>query len=208
MDTIGTAVRILTETEKALAALASEAAKRSDYDAAAFLIEVAREIAELGTTTSGRTAPATAKQQSSELESLRNGAHPGHGRALGPKTKRGTKSEYPRFLREGENLVKIGWSPSDKSEYEHKCPKKVLALLASAISKAGAHGKRFTMEVMLPLTDPDTGAKVPDYQTYLCLAWLRLLGFVIQHGRQGYSLATKAPIESLFETHWANLPTR
>jgi hypothetical protein len=120
------------------------------------------------------------------------------------------KNKYPAFLRQGDDLVKIGWSPSEKTEYEHKSPKRVLPLLASAIAKTGANGRRFTMDRIIPLLDPDPahGRRIPDYQVYLCLAWFRDLGFVIQHGRQGYSLASKAPMEPLLEAHWANLPVR
>ena len=105
-------------------------------------------------------------------------------------------------------MVKIGWSPSEKAEYEHKCPKKVLSLLGSALAKAGASGKRVAMNRVIPLLDPADSKRIPDYQVYLCLAWLRELGFVIQHGRQGYSLASKAPIGPAIETSWADLPVR
>ena len=64
------------------------------------------------------------------------------------------------------------------------------------------------MDKVLPLKDPVTGSAFPDYQSYLCLAWLKCGGLVIQHGRQGYSLPKGIELDKSIETHWANLPTR
>jgi len=114
--------------------------------------------------------------------------------------------QYPRFVREGDNLVKIGWSKSQKAEYEHKSPKRVLAVLCDSLT--GANGKRIMMDKVLPLKDPVTGSAFPDYQSYVCLAWLRSAGLVIQHGRQGYSLPKGIEFEKSVEALWANLPTR
>jgi hypothetical protein len=40
--------------------------------------------------------------------------------------------QYPSFVREGDNLVKIGWSKTQKAEYEHKSPKRLLAVLCES----------------------------------------------------------------------------
>ena len=64
------------------------------------------------------------------------------------------------------------------------------------------------MGKVLPLKDAANGSVFPDYQSYLCLAWLRSGGLVIQHGRQGYSLPKGIELDKSIETHWVNLPTR
>lgn len=208
MDTIQRTIVILNSAEKALATLATDAAKAGDYDAAGSLIELARVVNGLGASARQRMdlsraeRPAEAPARADETPMLPEVTRAPQPRG-GPK-----KGTYPIFLREGDNLVKVGWSPSDKTEYEHKSPKKVLPHLAAAITKAGANGKRFSMARVLPLVDPVDGAAVPDYQAYLCLAWFRALGFLVQHGRKGYSLASKAPVGPLIETHWASLPSR
>ncbi len=202
MDTLQRTTETLTSAERALATLASEAAKESNYEAASCLLDLAREVRGLSAKAQLRLGESS--DESADVSS-RNGpvasAHPS-------KTRRSKKSVYPQFLRQGETLVKIAWSPSEKAEYEHKSPKKVVVLLAAAIGKAGANGRRFAMDRVIPLIDPADGSRIPDYQVYLCLAWFRELGFVIQHGRQGYSLASKAPIEPVIETHWAALSSR
>jgi len=203
METIEAVLRLLEEAEKGLAALASEVTKRGDYETAGFVIDLARTL-------SGLASRARDKRNVSETEGpeLRTEAQKYQsGQPAGTRL-RPKKAEYPRFIRDNDNLVKVGWSRSEKTEYEHRSPKKTIAIVATALAKAGANGRRFTVDQILPLLDPDDGNRVPDYRVYLCLAWLRSLRLVVQHGRQGYSLASKAPIDALFETHWESLPKR
>ena len=207
MDTLQRTIKILTDSEAALATLAGEAAREASYDAAACLIDLAKDVADLASKARAHLDPAA-----------RASGQPAQCLHITPPTIRATthspiksqpkKADYPKFLREGSNLVKLGWSPSEKSEYEHKSPKRIIPLLVAEISKTGSNGRRFSMDKVLPLVDPTDSSRVPDYQVYLCLAWLKTLGFLTQHGRQGYSLTTRAPIEPLIETHWAALSTR
>jgi hypothetical protein len=112
---------------------------------------------------------------------------------------------YPTFFRAGDTLVKVGWSKKTKSEYEHKAPKAALDALVKALTDAGRRGRLFTMDSLIPLIDPSTGASIPDYQAYLGLGWLKNESLVVQHGRQGYTLdAGKSLIESA-EERWHNL---
>ena len=123
-----------------------------------------------------------------------------------PIRSRNKLGQYPKFVREGDNLVKIGWSKSQRAEYEHKSPKRLLAVLCESLTSA--NGKRIMMDKVLPLKDPVTGSAFPDYQSYVCLAWLKSGGLVTQHGRQGYSLPKGIELEKSVETHWANLLSR
>jgi hypothetical protein len=200
---------VLVGAEKALAALASEAATATDYDAASCLIELAREVNALATKARGRLGGVPYDSASASAPSDSQAWTYGAA-AIARSQPRGKpkKDEYPRFLREGEGLIKIGWSPSSRGEYEQKTPRKIIDLLAGTITKAGTNGRRFTMDRLLPLVDPDDGSRVPDYQAYIALAWLRQRGLVEQHGRQGYSLVGKDPLESSVNMCWAKLPTR
>jgi hypothetical protein len=190
-----------------MATLAGEAAKEASYDAAACLIDLAKDVADLASKARAHLDPA-ARASGQPAQNVQNTATTLKTTSPSPIKSRPKRGEYPKFLREGDNLVKLGWSPSEKAEYEHKSPKKIIPLLIAAISKMGSNGRRFSMDKVLPLADLTEGSRVPDYQVYLCLAWLKTLGFLTQHGRQGYSLTTRAPIEPLIETHWAALPPR
>lgn len=202
MDIIQRTDKLLTETERALVALANEAGATRDYVRASSLIELARRIQQLSQEFVRSDRPHVTPAIPAGGTT---GAEPVSGM---PKSARARNKlgQYPRFLREGENLVKVGWSKSAKAEYEHKSPKGVLAVLTAALTSA--NGRRVAMDKVLPLKDPATGSSFPDYQSYVCLAWLRSVGLVIQHGRQGYSLPKGAELEKSVESHWNALPTR
>src|SRR5713101_7456170 len=96
---------ILADAEKALAALASEAAKDHDYDAANCLIELAREMGSLATKSRLRLEPPVVEMAPTSAPA----AGPVAAAPSRPE-RRGEprKSDYPRFFREGDNLIKIG----------------------------------------------------------------------------------------------------
>jgi hypothetical protein len=118
------------------------------------------------------------------------------------------KSEYPKFVREGDSLVKIGWSKREGKPYEHRAPRGVLRALVQALARVGSGGERFTVEGILPLKDAADNSDIPDYQAYLTLAWLRSTGLITQHGRQGYSLPNAEELERQSEQLWGNLTAR
>ena len=105
-------------------------------------------------------------------------------------------------------MVKIGWSKREKAPYEHKAPKRALELLLDALLRLGQQGQRFTTDEILPLQDPEDGTELPSYQVYLCLAWMRFVQLVDQHGRQGYSLLLPEQLKSLGEDRWNKLEQR
>lgn len=122
------------------------------------------------------------------------------------KASRHSSKTYPMFFGERDNLVKVGWSKKAREEYEHKAPKRTVFALTAALAEAGRNGRRFTMESVMPIKEPDSETAVPDYQAYLALAWLRALGLVVQHGRQGYTLTNVGLQGELLEHHWSGLP--
>jgi hypothetical protein len=193
---------LLAETERTLVGLANEAGAARDYDQAASLIELARKIKQLGEQFRGAASKvADAPNPLDELMKLDSA-----GEIKVPIRSHNKLGQYPKFVREGDSLVKIGWSKSQRAEYEHKSPKRLLAVLRDSLTSA--NGKRIMMHRVLPLKDPVTGSAFPDYQSYLCLAWLKSAGLVIQHGRQGYSLPKGIELEKSVEALWANLLTR
>jgi hypothetical protein len=193
---------LLTETERTLVGLANEAGAARDYDQAASLIELARKIKQLGE--QFRATASKVAEAAKPLDTLME-LHAGAESKV-PIRSRNKLGQYPRFVREGDNLVKIGWSKSQRAEYEHKSPKRLLAALCAALT--GAKGKRITMDGVLPLKDPIDGSAFSDYQSYVCLAWLKSAGLVTQHGRQGYSLPKGIELEKSVETLWTNLLSR
>lgn len=175
---------ILRTAEEALAELAAEAGKRRMYTDAAALLEAARRVQQIGESTflkSGDNADAAPGNTVSGPVPVATRGTPAIARKL-------RKPDYPKFFREGDTLVKVGWSKSERDEYEHKSPKRVVDALIAQLVRVAEPGRRFVMDKVLPLRDPDSGAELPTYQPYLALAFLRHAGLVEQHGRSGYSI--------------------
>lgn len=188
--------QLVRDCENALRGLVAEAASAGNYEAVLRLTCWARELATL----INPRVPA--------VESTRHAA--ASGKTKGSQVSKGPKrkpiSEYPRFFRRGNALFKIGWSKREKSEYQHKSSLAVLQTVAGALAKAGVDGRIFTTESFMPLhATGDDDSVIPDYQVYVCLAFLRHLGMVEQHGRQGYSLPDVADLNHAVEAAWQGL---
>ena len=215
------AIKILRQCEAELKELLREAASSGDYDCLLRATEWAKQVSTIVGQTS--TPPAKASgPSSSAAESGAASPNPPPGkskdhvathsparakpkrRASAKKRKR-TKKAYPKFARLGDELVKIGWSRKDKREYQHKSPYVVAELLASRFAQLSPGGDLVTTDALFPLIEPD-GTEVPSYQAYLCLAWLRHIGLVLQDGRRGYCVPDAAQLRAALAKGWKELP--
>ncbi len=178
-------VAILGDAERGIVKLAAEAGNARAYADAAALLDAARRIQQIGEQTlaeSGGRDEGAATITDSPAGNQQTSHRP-------VAAKKPRKPDYPQFFRSGDSLVKVGWSKSERAEYEHKCPKRVLDVLVSECTRVAGPGKRFVMDKLLPLRDPASGTELPGYQAYVALAFLRHAGLVEQHGRSGYSIA-------------------
>jgi hypothetical protein len=98
------------------------------------------------------------------------------------------KQDYPRFERAGDTLVKIGWSKKGREEYVHKAPKTGVDAVTRRVMDVGKDGHVFVTDDLLPVKLNGGRDELPGYQAYVCLAWLRNIGAIQQHGREGYSV--------------------
>ena len=123
--------------------------------------------------------------------------------AVGLKGRRQMNNHaYPKFARDGDRLVKVGWSKKAKAEYEHKASHSTVLAVAETLRKLEA--KEFSMEDLLPISE-SSGEKIPSYQAYLVLAWLCSLGTVRKEGRGGY-VPVKAGLDpASIAAHWDQL---
>jgi hypothetical protein len=122
------------------------------------------------------------------------------------QTKRPGKRDYPKFLRRGDDLVKVGWSRRGKAEYEHKAPKAVVTLVAQAIAKVGLNGELTPTEKLVSAIASEGAMEVPEYQVYVVLAWLRRLDLVTKRGRQGYTVSKPNEVIANVGLSWDRLP--
>ena len=221
---------IISNAEEELRRLLGRAAESGDYDSIIVLTEWARRLRDVlesrakepGCHPTAERVPSPGNGDGGGIASdllppePRNGSTGPRGtpvrrkkRAAGLKRRSSSRpSDYPKFLRDGENLVKIGWSKSEKAPYEHRAARRVLGYLVGALQRMGRDRRRFTMDDVLPLKDPEDGTEIPTYQVYLCLAWLRAEKLIVQHGRQGYTLPDPADLHRLCEERIQALPRR
>jgi hypothetical protein len=187
------AAEAIMVAEKAIASLVADAGQDRQWDEAALYIDLGRRLNALVESLSDRPPAAAAMTAAASVATV----------------KPAKKAAYPQFYREGDSLVKVAWSKSQRGEYEHKSPYKVVPALVDALLKAGAKGQRFTMDKLLPLRDSDAPhSPWPDYQPYLCLAWLRHEGLVKQHGRSGYSIPKTMNLAQAAMERWNQMTAR
>ena len=179
------AATILDRAERALAGLAAEAATGRDYAEVARLARLAgavRALRESGTATAADDAAAPV-----EPKSMATGPPP--RAATAPEVKR---RPYPKFLRDGDTLVKVGWSRRESAEYEHRSPVAALLRVSAAIERLAGAAGRFTTDDLMPALDAGRDP-LPSYQSYLCLAFLREAGLAGRDGRSRYRAAPGLP---------------
>lgn len=200
MNRIESGRQILRDAERSLQALLASAATEGDYSAVPSLMDWARQLGKLASELGPPASKRTPDQRLAGSAASRKSKKP-------QKRRKPKGGGYPRFIRDEDCLVKIGWSKTGGEEYEHKADKDAVDAVVASIARAGRRGKRFSMETLLPCKKAD-GTVIPDYQSYLTLAWLRSSGLVSQHGRLGYTLPEAEGLQSAVEDCWVRLAGR
>lgn len=195
------AAAILRDAETGLRQLAAEGASAGDY---AGIIKVAAWAKAVSDLVKSSAPEASAKPSTVQRVAATAAKPKGVTRRTTPQTE--DRKEYPRFFRYGEQLIRVAWSKREKKEYQHKAPHSALQALATALAEAGKDGRVFSTDQVLPIRDPADGSEIPNYQSYVCIAWLKQTGLVDQHGRQGYSVPRLAEFKDAVESIWRTLP--
>jgi len=210
MSIVSKAGQAIRQAEARLQALIAEAAHSGEYAAIELLATCAtdlqricerlpRDLKDEESATSHVVSPtpeAPPQPSPSQETSARKGS----------SSRRQKRSDYPRFACSKDTLVKIGWSKAKKSEYRHKSPLSVLKALTAALSHAFESESIVAIESILPLT-AQGGEEIPNYQAYLCVAWLRCIGVIKQQGRDGYAICCELPeLAKRIDGEWEKLP--
>lgn len=204
MDTVFEARQILVAAQGQLRQLIERGVREQRYAEVAEVAGLAQGVASL---LQGRLAPASKDAPPALTE------QPKRGGASAPVLSRGSaartgKPNYPRFERDGDKLVKVGWSKKNKAAYEHRAPREAVIAFARHLSGSVQAGKLFAVEDLLPVPDLAGGGELPAYQVYLALAWLRQVGAIDKRGRDGYVLRQSGLNDAMLDEHWARLPVR
>lgn len=204
MTVLQRAAQTLIDAEAALKRLIGEAVERGEYSSVEMLARWASKVGAIyseekntipkndipiPSNTQDRPSPATVLKRKAPSKTS------GH-----PK-----RRAYPIFTKSGDVLVKIAWSKSSKSEYQHKSPRMVTKMLAESLAYHARSGAIVSMDKILPLK-ADDGSEIPDYQVYVSLAWLKQIDTVKQNGRQGYIVKKRDEFSQQIAAAWSKLP--
>ncbi|GJM25045.1 MAG: hypothetical protein DHS20C16_14600 [Phycisphaerae bacterium] len=200
MDMIQEAKVAVAAAEASLKSIIERGVREHRYAEVAELARIADRLAQLlhvdATTTSlGGESPTRASGSARRATKKR-------------KAKGRTASKpYPRFERDQDKLVKIGWSKKAREEYEHRAPRLAALAFAQHLDRSVSRGKMFAIDDLLPIHD-SVGEEIPSYQVYLTLAWLRNSGAVQKEGRNGYVISCDKLDGSMFDLMWDRLPKK
>jgi hypothetical protein len=189
------AAEILRNAEAEVAKLSNKAATARDYDAAELLLGIARNLS------------ATADRLSKPAPEPGMPPMPIEPAQPVEDEDPDAAEDAPVFERDGDDLVKTGQSKTDSKTYEHKAPRHTIDILIKSIQEKTNKKGEFRTNRILPLLGEE-GRKLPGYQGYLCLRWLRQLGLVQRVGRQRYQLTPGKDFVSSVETAWHSLHQR
>jgi hypothetical protein len=202
MDTIQEARLVLAGAERALRKLIEHGLKEQQYAEVAKIAGFAEGVTRLlngqGQLTTANASIIEGATQSTRLS--RTAPVRQHA------TSKARRDEYPRFERDVDTLVKIGWSKKHKAPYEHRAQRETVINFAKHLSSVTSDGRVFAVEELIPVLDAVNGAEIPAYQVYLVLAWLRQVGVVEKKGRNGYLWRNRALNGGELDQFWNSLP--
>ena len=101
-----------------------------------------------------------------------------------PKRRRqASKRGYPKFSRQGDNLVKTEWNNVKNAEQRHRVSFATVSQLVGAVNDNG--GQMFRKNLLQGVTTAD-GKKLPMHQLYIVLGWLLSSKAIAKKGRGDY----------------------
>ena len=205
MTRLSDAFRAVSEAEGLVRRLIAEAAANNQYSDVISLAELAEGLQRL---TAGAHVAVPASAQSAESKKYRKiPARKAKAVTVKHGSKSTAKTVFPIFEKDGDRLIKVGWSKRQRSAYEHRAPRPAVIACVQRIAGLASPGGVFAVDAMLPTADPSDGGEVPAYQVYLVVAWLRSLGLIKKKGRDGY-VVSKGLTERGIEDAWQKLKER
>lgn len=184
-------VELLNRTERSVRSMLTEAVESRRYDDVQVLAGAAEQIHRILT---AFDESFVVRQDDGDIDS-----------DVGPQT--ASNTSFPRFARQGQILVKTARSRVGAETYEHRAPKDVLDAIVRAIPVlVNKPNKPFTAE-QVSASVSRTGSRIPAYQVYLCIGWMKRSGVLRQHGRKGYTVTNAVNLPVNVNKLWEQLPS-
>lgn len=116
-----------------------------------------------------------------------------------------SRSAYPRFCKQGDQLVKIGWSSSANRNYEHKVSFDGIVAVVDHLAALPNSKFPVTAETIVESLREADDTAILGYQVYVVVAWLRAEGLLVPHGRHGFSKSADADLSHAVRELWESL---
>ena len=220
MDTIQKAEEVMRDSEAKIRDLISEAAAKQKYNDVKVLADLANRIAQLSPGNAIAEASSSyfgdvdpyelkeliGKSAKSAKTKKRNQpvAYSERPRKKPARRSSRPKPGYPKFVRDDDRLVKVGWSKKNKSEYEHRVPREAVLAFVRDLDEKVEEGEKFDIDGLFPVSD-GSGGEVPGYQVYVVIAWLREADVIKKIGRDGYVVRDKSVLRGELDEQWNSL---
>ena len=161
-------IGLVRELEGRMRELLAEAASRGEYGDLPLLTGVASSLGELSRSMENGSLQVRSRGKgSSPPGTARSPTGKKHAKRRSRKSRK--KAGYPKYFRQSDNLVKIGYSRK-RGEYTHRAPRKAVMVVVDAVARSGAGGRLFATDEFMPVTDPTGEVDVLSYQSYIVLA--------------------------------------
>lgn len=199
LDLLDRAEGALRKCESEIQFLVADAASSSKYDEIDRLTAIARSLNEM----------ALGAASAQRLDRLADAGAmsvtvPRRPSSRGARTP-AAKADYPKFARDGDDLVKTGWSKKKREEYVHRARRNQAESIILSLASQGQPNGIIPIDDILSVRDR-SGSEIPSYQVYLALAWLRKEGLVERRGRNGYLVRDPQELDGTFADMWSALP--
>ena len=211
-DYVERASGIVEEAEAGIQDLIGAAAKEGLYETLQLLVDLATSLSSVRMGTVSGAAPDVNRKgtqaNGGKSDGPYRGKEGGGARQNLSASRTGSNPNlYPSFVRDDESLLKVGQTRQGTSTYEHRAPKTVVVGVAHrVVSVARKAGRPFKASALSNVHGHEDGKRIPGYQIYLCLAWLKREGLIKQRGRQGYMVPELDSFISGVEQAWEQLP--
>lgn len=219
MDTIQAARQVILDAETSLRDLISKALANQNYGDVKEIAELADGVAQLLSSNDIQlsvSAPVAvedrprpdfelAKQEPIPKNRLLDLPPVVRAQKVKERAKK-RKTGYPKFVRDEDRLVKVGWSRKNKAEYEHRVPREAVLGFLRHLDHMAEPARLFEIESLFPIRD-SSGEEIPGYQVYVVVAWLREAGVIEKKGRDGYLIRDKSILGETNEL-WNSLQKR
>lgn len=194
---------LLIKTEVELRQLLAEAATVGDYDAVMTLTEMAKAVQHIEPNHTKITERRSAVKRLSKADELLSFDDQLAETQFRPRPDSSLSDDDPKFLREGDDLVRIGLSPVTGEPRRYRVDRAAVEAVARRIDEIGE--ERFDADALGRIHRVDYTA-VPADHIHTVVSWFRNYGLISRQGAEGYTREGPTPIADQIGTTWELLP--